>query len=296
MNIVKLRALWFALSGTLILGAIIVWAVFGLKFGIDFTGGSLLTVRFEGDRPSMIEIERSLDGKDVGALVVQPVGDHDANLRMRSLSEEEHAAVTEQLSAVFPGTTELRFDAIGPSIGAELRSKAIQALIVAFLAIMAYIAYSFRGVSVPVQSWKYGVVTILTAFHDTIIPVGAFVLLGKWYGWEADTAFVVAILTIMGYSINDTIVVLDRVRENLRRMSGSFEQIVGASLKQTYVRSLNTTLTTLLAIMAVYVFGGQTLKPFALALAIGIATGAYSSIFIAPGLLVTWEKLARKKA
>ncbi len=295
MNIIKLRPVWFAFSGTLIAAAIIAWAVFGLHYGIDFTGGSILTVRFDGNRPSTVEIERSLDGIDVGELIVQPVGEQDANIRMKTLTEEEHAAVVKKISDTFKGVTELSFNAIGPAIGAELRTKAIEAIALAFIAIMAYIAYSFRKVSVPVESWKFGFITILTAFHDTIIPVGAFVILGKFYGWEVDTPFVVAVLTIMGYSINDTIVVMDRVRENLRRMSGTFEHIVTESLKQTYVRSINTTLTVLLAILAVYLFGGQTLKPFALALMLGIATGAYSSIFIAPPLLVTWEKLRRKR-
>jgi preprotein translocase subunit SecF len=296
MNVVKIRALWFAFSGILILGSIIVWAIFGLKFGIDFTGGSILSVRFDGNRPSTVEIERSLDGVDVGTLVVQPVGDQDANLRMKTLSEEEHAAVVKKLSDTFKGVTELSFNAIGPAVGAELRTKAIEAILIAFIAIMAYIAYSFRKVSAPVESWKYGFITILTSFHDTIIPVGAFVILGKFHGWEVDTPFVVAILTIMGYSINDTIVVLDRVRENLRRMSGSFEHIVSESVKQTYVRSINTTFTVLIAILSVYLFGGQTLKPFTLALMLGIGTGAYSSIFIAPSLLVTWEKFRKRSA
>jgi preprotein translocase subunit SecF len=294
MNVIKTRPLWFAISGTLIAASIILWGVFGFKFGIDFTGGSVMSVRFGGDRPSSVEIERALDGVDVGSLIVQPVGDKDANLRMKTLTEGEHEAVTTKLAGTFTNISELSFNAIGPAIGAELRDKAIKALIIAFIAIMAYVAYSFRGVSVPVESWKYGAVTVITAFHDTIVPVGAMALLGKLSGWEVDTSFVVAILTIMGYSINDTIVVLDRIRENLHRTSGSFEHIVSESLKQTYVRSINTTLTTLLAIVAVYLFGGQSLRPFALALAIGIATGAYSSIFIAPGLLVTWEKLRRR--
>jgi preprotein translocase subunit SecF len=294
MSVIKLRPLWYAISGALIVASIVLWGIYGFKFGIDFTGGSVFSVRFGGNRPSTVEIERSLDGIDVGQLVVQPVGERDAHLRMKTLSEEEHAAVAEKLIGTFPGATELSFNAIGPAVGAELRDKAIKALIIAFVAIMAYVAYSYRKVSVPVESWKYGAVTVASAFHDTIIPVGAMALLGKLSGWEVDTNFVVAILTIMGYSINDTIVVLDRVRENLRRMSGSFEHIVNESLKQTYVRSINTTLTTLLAIIAVYLFGGQSLRPFTLMLAIGIATGAYSSIFIAPSLLVTWDKLRKK--
>jgi preprotein translocase subunit SecF len=295
MTVYKFRAIWYTLSGTLVLGSMIAFAVFGLKVGIDFTGGSMMAVRFGGDRPSAIEIERSLDGLDLGPVIVQPVGDHDANIRMKTLTEAEHTDVLKRLTDTFKDTSELQFNAIGPAIGAELRTKAIEALIVALLAILIYIAFSFRKVSVPVQNWKYGVITVLTAFHDTIVPVGVFVLLGKVGGWEVDTTFVVALLTILGYSINDTIVVLDRVRENLHRMSGSFEDIVDVSLRQTYVRSLNTTFATLCGIVAVYFFGGASLKPFALALGIGISVGAYSSIFIGPPLLITWEKFSRKR-
>jgi preprotein translocase subunit SecF len=232
---------------------------------------------------------------DLGSIIVQPVGDHDANIRMKTLDEAQHADVLKRFTDTFKDVSELRFDAIGPAIGAELRTKAIKALIISLLAILAYIAYSFRKVSVPVQNWKYGAVTVISAFHDTIVPFGVFVLLGKFAGWEVDTTFVVALLTILGYSINDTIVVLDRVRENLHRMSGSFEEIVNVSLRQTYARSLYTTLSTLCGIVAIYFFGGASLKPFALALGIGIVTGAYSSIFLCPPLLVTWEKISRKR-
>lgn len=293
MNIVKLRRLWYVFSAILVLGSIFVVSVYGLKFGIDFTGGSLLTVRFD-ERPTSVEIERSLDGIDVGSMIIQPVGDTDVNIRMKMLDEETHQAVVTKLQETFQEVTELRFDAIGPAIGAELRSKSAKALLVAFLAILAYIAYAFRKVSAPIKNWKYGVVTLIAAIHDVIIPIGIFAVLGIVSGVEVGTPFVVAVLTVLGYSINDTIVVLDRVRENLHKISGTFEEIVGISLRQTIVRSLNTSITTLFAIVAVYLFGGETLKPFALALIIGIIAGTYSSIFIASPLLVTWEKLGRK--
>lgn len=294
MNIIKYRHIWYTISAALVIGTIFVTAVYGLNFGIDFTGGSILSVRFD-ERPASVEIERSLDGIDVGSMIIQPVGQKDVNIRMNMLSEEMHQAVLTRLEETFENVTELRFDAIGPAIGAELRGKSMNALMVAFLAILAYIAYAFRKVSAPVKNWKYGVVTILAALHDVIIPIGVFSVLGLVAGVEIGTTFVVAILTILGYSINDTIVVLDRVRENLHKMSGTFGDIVNASLRQTIIRSLNTSLTTLFAIVAVYFFGGETLKPFALALIIGIIAGTYSSIFIASPLLVTWEKFGRRK-
>lgn len=293
MNIIKLRALWYAISGILLVGSIFCIATFGLKFGIDFTGGSLLSVRFD-QRPTSVEIERAMDGLDLGSVVIQPVGDADVNIRMKSLDNVQHQEVFDRLEQSFSGVKELRFDSIGPAIGAELRGKSLTALFIAFIAIGLYIAYSFRGVSGAVQNWKYGIVTLFAAMHDVVVPVGVFSVLGLTLGYEVDSTFVVAILTILGYSINDTIVVLDRVRENLRRMSGSFEHIVSTSLKQTYVRSLNTSITTLLSLVAIFLFGGITLRPFALALIIGIVLGMYSSIFIATPILVTWNKLGKK--
>lgn len=296
MNIIKLRPLWYAISGTLIVASIVSFAVFGLKFGIDFTGGTLLSVRFQ-DRPTSVEIERSLDGIDVGSVVVQPVGETDANIRMKTLTNDEATNVLNRLQSSFNSVEQLRMDSIGPAVGKELRSKSIKALLISMVAILIYIAYAFRKVSVPVQNWKYGVITVISAIHDIIVPIGIFSVLGALGYYEIDIPFVVAILTILGYSINDTIVVLDRVRENLHKMDGSFQHIVSESLKQAMLRSVNTSVTTLVSLVAIFLFGGETLKPFSLALIIGILSGAYSSLFIAAPLLVTWEKLsARKKA
>lgn len=291
--ILKLRALWYVISALLIAGSIAAVAMFGLKQGIDFTGGSLLAVRFE-NRPSPVDVQQALSDVVEGSLVIQVAGEQDMNIRTQALQEETHEAVLQTLSERFGAVEELRYDAIGPAIGTELREKSWKALVLVFGAILAYIAYVFRKVSTPIQSWKYGVITILTAFHDVILPIGVFAVLGAVANIEIGTPFIAAILTIMGYSINDTIIVLDRVRENLRRMSGSFEDIVGASLKQTWLRSINTSVTTLVALVAIYFYGGESIRDFALALIIGIITGAYSSLFIASPLLVTWNKLAKK--
>jgi len=294
MNVIKTRVIWYTLSLILIIGSLISTGMFGLRFGIDFTGGSNLSLRFE-NRPTVTEVQQTLQGIETGSLITQPVGDTDMNIRMQSVGEDMHQKILESLKQSYGNVTELSFNSIGPTIGAQLRTKAAQAILVSFAAILAYIAYSFRSVSGSVQNWKYGVVTLISALHDAIIPIGVFSILGKFAGWEIDTTFVVAILTILGYSINDTIVVLDRTRENLRRMSGTFEGIVTESLKQTYVRSINTSMTTLLALIAIFFFGGSTLKPFSLALIIGIISGTYSSIFIASPLLVTWQKWSARK-
>ncbi|GMU25490.1 MAG: protein translocase subunit SecF [Candidatus Uhrbacteria bacterium] len=293
MGIIKLRAVWYALSGLLFAGSFFSLAVYGLNFGIDFTGGSLLALRFE-ERPATLEIERMLQPYDTGKVIIQPVGDTDVNIRSKSLNEETHQNIISAFQDQYPNVTELRFDSIGPSVGAELRSKSLWALAISFGLILVYIAYAYRKVSVPVQNWKYGVITLITALHDVVIPLGVFSLLGKFAGVEVGTPFVVAVLTVLGYSINDTIVVFDRIRENLHRLSGRFEEIVGASLTQTYVRSLNTSLTTLFAIVAVYLFGGESLRNFALTFIIGVIAGTYSSIFISSPLLVTWQKLSSR--
>lgn len=296
MNVIAVRKIWYTLSIVLIGGSIIALSLFGLKQGIDFTGGSELSVRFQ-QRPTPVEAEQTLSPLSLGSMTVQPVGEQDMNFRLKSLDEATHQNVVKALNGAYGTTTELQFVSIGPSIGAELRSKSFTALVIVFIAILIYVAWAFRKVSTPVQSWKYGVITIITAFHDIAVPIGLFAILGKFANVEIGTSFIAAILTIMGYSINDTIVVFDRIRENLQRTSGTFDDIVARSLKQTMLRSFNTSMTTLLALSAVYFFGGASVKDFALALIVGIATGTYSSIFIASPLLVTWQKWsARRKS
>lgn len=295
MNIIKYRSLWYLISAVLIGASIVFVAVFGLKQGIDFAGGSLLVVRYGGQRPTPVVVEKDAASLNLGGIIIQPVGETDMSFRLKDMDEETHQKFLQQLKDKYGSITELRFDSIGPVIGQELRSKSIFALVIVFIAIMVYIAYAFRKVSVPIASWKYGFITALTAFHDVAVPVGLFALLGKLHGLEVGTSFVAAILTVMGFSIHDTIVVLDRVRENLQRTSGLFETIVNTSLNQTIIRSINTTVATLLALIAVYLFGGDTVRDFSLALIVGIAVGAYSSIFIAAPLLVTWYKFDLKR-
>lgn len=294
MNIIKYRSIWYLLSAIMIGTSIVFLTVFGLKQGIDFAGGSLLVVRYEGERPSPVEAEDVVSSLNLGGIVVQPVGEKDMSFRLKDMDEESHQKFIQQLKDKYGNITELRFDSIGPVIGQELRSKSIIALIIVFAAILVYIAYTFRKVAVPMASWKYGVITAFTALHDVIVPIGLFALLGKLHGLEVGTSFVAAILTVMGFSIHDTIVVMDRVRENLQRTSGLFEDIVNTSLNQTILRSLNTTISTLLALVAVYLFGGETVRDFSLALIVGIAVGAYSSIFIAAPMLVSWYKFDLK--
>ncbi len=291
MNIIGKRKIWFAISGVLVLASIICVAVFGLNFGIDFTGGSLLEIKFETEA-TVDSVRSMLLDQGYEGVRVQQSGEADYIIRFLPLSEEEHQAVLGALSEQFGSAEELRFDSIGPIIGYELRRKALWAIGFALVLIMAYIAWAFRKVSEPVASWKYGLLTIIAAMHDLIIPIGAFAVLGALLGYQVDTAFVAALLTILGYSINDTIVVFDRTRENLSTLtsSESFESVVNRSVNQTLTRSVNTSVTTLLALVAVFLFGGETIQHFALALIIGIISGTYSSIFLASPFLVAWER------
>ncbi len=295
MIIIKRSAIWYLFSGTLIALSIAALATFGLKQGIDFTGGTMLSVRFD-NRPATTEAEKALSIYDLNAITIQPAGDNDLIFRFKTIDEDTHDKIMQTLQSTFGNVTELEYNAIGPVIGEELRHKSINSLVIILLLITAFIAWSFRRVSAPVQSWKYGLIVMFTAFHDVIIPVGLFALLGKYMNVEIGTPFIAAILTIMGYSINDTIVVLDRVRENLQKVAGTFEEIVEKSVNQTMVRSFNTSLTTVLALIAVYFYGGDSIKYFALALIVGILTGTYSSIFIASPMLVTWNRWTRRKA
>lgn len=296
LQVIKLRYIWYVISAATIGLSLAFLAMWGLKQGIDFTGGTLMAVHFD-ERPSSAEVQRLLDDArlDLGSVVIQPIGDTDMQFRLKPLTEEQHTSILNTLKKAHPTLTELRFDTVGPVVGEELRRKSIEGLIVALLAILIYVAYAFRKVSAPVQSWKYGLITIFTAFHDIIIPLGVFAWLGHTRDVEVGTPFIAAILTIMGYSITDTIVVLDRVRENLVKRSGSFAEIVEASVHQTFLRSFNTSVTTLLTLVAVYVFGGSSLHEFTLTLIIGIGVGTYSSIFIASPLLVSWYLWSEKR-
>lgn len=295
-SLVATRRWWFALSVLLVGSAIAAMSVWGLRFGVDFTGGSLLAYRFES-RPAITEITSTLTGAgiDIGQPVVQPVGDNEVQIRTKELASSQMTSLTDALKARYGSVEELRTDTIGPVIGDELRTKSLQGVAVALGLILLYIAYVFRKVSAPVVSWKYGVVTMLAAAHDIIIPLGVFAALGHFRNVEVGTPFVAAILTILGYSITDTIVVMDRVRENLPRMKASFEEVVEFSLRQTALRSIYTSVTTLMALLAVFFFGGSSLHEFTLAMIIGIAVGTYSSIFVAPMTLISWNLFDQKR-
>ncbi|MBU0596721.1 protein translocase subunit SecF [Patescibacteria group bacterium] len=301
INIIKHRKIPFIISGLLFVSSVVLLLVLGLKPGIDFTGGSLIEVTFTGERPNIIQVEEALTPLDFGSLLLQPSDDDAMIIKLRFVSEDEHQMVLSALRDNFETeedkVLEDRVDTIGPAISSHLRERAMYAAIAVVLAIVFYVAYAFRKVSRPVKSWKYGLSAIVALIHDVTITMGVFAILGKVLGVEVDIAFVVALLTIMGYSVNDTIVVFDRVRENLiKDGSENFARTVNRGVNETFVRSINTSLTTLTVLIALFLFGGDSIRYFSLALIIGIAFGTYSSIFLASPILVVWEEWGKRKA
>ncbi len=286
MNIIKYRKIYFIFSGLLILISLFSLVRWHLKLGIDFTGGSLLEIKFVDKALDNQAIKDKLAPFNLGDINIQPTAEKSVILRTKDIDEPTHQKVLAALGNV----EEQRFESVGPVVGSELKSRAFYAIALTMLAIVLYIAWVFRKVSRPVASWKYGVATLVALIHDVIIPVGFFSILGHFMGVEIGLLFVTAVLTILGFSVHDTIVVFDRIRENLRKGgSGNFEATVDKSIHQTLTRSINTSLTVLLTLLAVYIFGGETIKYFALALLVGIIFGTYSSIFIASPTLVVWE-------
>jgi preprotein translocase subunit SecF len=267
----------------------------GLKLGIDFTGGSLLEIRASDARPDSSQIQKVLSEENLSSISIQPTQDNGLILRFKEVSEEEHQKILTRLKDNFEGLEENRFETIGPSIGKELKRKSIYAVITVILAIIAYIAYTFRKISFPVKSWKYGVSAVIALVHDITIVTGVFAFLGYFFNYEIDLLFITALLTILGYSINDTIVVFDRTRENLLKFSQeNFENTVNKSVNETIARSINTALTTLLVLIALLIYGGSSIQNFVIALIAGVIFGTYSSIFIASPLLVVWNNLEKK--
>ncbi len=302
MFIVHNRKFFYALSGVLIAISVVSLLVWGLKFGIDFKGGSLLEVAYTSVTvPSVEEVHTAVGSAGIIGSSARPTGLNGYIIRTPFLSPSEYDAVKASLTngGVWQ-YDEKRFDSIGPTIGTELQSKAIYAILFVLISIALFVMFAFRHVSKPVSSWKYALTVLVALAHDVIIPIGAFAFLGHFFGAEVDTLFVMAILVVLGFSVHDSIVVFDRVRENLRRnqeknLKEDFELTVGKSIEQTWNRSLNTSLTVVLVLVALLLIGSHSVFFFVLALLIGVVTGTYSSIFIGSPLLVTLEKMQKPK-
>jgi preprotein translocase subunit SecF len=324
LAIISKTKYWFAISGSLMLLSIIMLAVFGLRQGIDFTGGTLLEVKFT-QKVAAVDVEKAisslntggekqalseedvavtdnsgaprrtaLEVVDVGTPITQGVGETGMIIRLKYINTVTYDRVIDKLAELNGGqkVEELRYETIGPTIGETLRNNAYKALLYAIIFMILYIALAFRNVPKSVSAWKFSVVTIVALIHDILIVCGLFSLLGVLLNVEIDGLFITALLTILGYSVNDTIVVLDRIRENmiLSGRASDFPEIANASINQTMARSINTSLTVLIVLIVLFFFGGESIRYFILALLAGITVGTYSSIFVATPLLVLWRK------
>lgn len=293
MWIIHNRKIWYIISGLLVISSLFSVFYFGLNFSIDFTGGSSLEIEYSQDRPEISLIQNKVAELELGNISIQPAGDKGAIIRLKNLNEDEHQVLLQSLSLT-GDFNEIRFDSIGPTIGSELKQKSWIAIVLVVIMIVLYITFVFRKAGRPVSSFKYGLMAVVALIHDMVIPIGVFAVLGKYLGVQIDILFVTAILTVFGFSVHDTIVVFDRVRENLRKNIGKdFEETVGLSVKQTIVRSINTSLTVIFVLVALFLFGGETIKYFSLVLIIGVFFGTYSSLFVASPLLVTLYKLRK---
>jgi preprotein translocase subunit SecF len=294
-NFTKNLPYFFVLPALLVILALAALGVWGLKAGIDLAGGSQLQVAFPDGAPTVAQIQSALAPLNLGPVQIQPAGTDGYLLSQRSLTNDEKDALEAAISQNRV-MTEVQYTSIGPSIGQETLDKGLLALLLVVVCIIAFIAFAFRKVSEPVASWKYGVIAVIALLFDVLIPVGVFSALGHFTGAEVDSLFIVALLSILGISINDKIVVFDRVRENLglgRREP--FALTVEKSIRQTLARSINTSMTVVIVLLSLYFLGPATTQTFALTLAVGMVIGTYSSIFLASPLLVAWERFQNKK-
>lgn len=300
LDIIKYRNIFFIFSGIIILASIFAFFFFGVKQGIDLAGGTNWQIQIQNQAVGDGDLKSALgEISGYSDLTVKSLPDGNFIVRFSSISEENHQKYYQALKEKFGEIKEQSFESIGPTIGQELRQKFVWAFALGLLSILLYIAWAFRGVSYPVKSWKYGFIVIFCAFHDIIVPFGVMAFLGWRQGVEIDTNFIVALMFILGYSINDTIVVFDRIRENLllTHNKGNFDfgGVINSAVTQTFSRSINTSLTTVLAILPLYLIGPLSLKYFMLTLILGIIVGTYSSIFIASPLLYVWHRKNKVK-
>ncbi len=295
MKIIKNRSVFFVISAILFALSITSLAVNKWNYSIEFTGGALLELTYP-DKPEVDVIKAAVEKLNWGGTQVQAAGEKSIIIRTKDLTELQRQELVKTAS-VGKQTQIARFNSYGPSIGAEMRQKSYWAILAVIMGIVLYVAYAFRKVSKPVSSWVYGFVTIVALLHDVLIPAGIYIMMSaNNISIQIDILFVTALLTVLGFSVHDTIVVFDRTRENLRLHGNEkFETTVGKSVEQTFVRSINTSLTVLFITAALFFFGGETTKYFAFTLGVGIIIGTYSSIFVASPLLVTISNYLEKR-
>lgn len=295
LDIVGRRNLFFIISLVVLIPGLISLFVFGLRLSIDFKGGSVLDFKYQ-TKPSSAEITEVF--KNAGSPIesISFNSDNSVTVRTKVIDNSKNEEIKKAIEQKFSGMTQSSFETVGPSIGAETARNALISIAMASLGILLYIAYSFRHVPKPYSSFRFGASAIVALLHDAFVVLGVFSILGHYLGVEINALFITALLTVIGFSVHDTIVVFDRIRENLSKLKGrSFEEVVNFSLVETLNRSLRTSLTVLFTLLALYLLGGETTKYFVLALLIGILSGTYSSIFNASPILVVWENWSAKR-
>lgn len=297
LDIIGKRNWYFAFSLLIIVPGILSLFLYGLKLSIDFTGGSRTVLQYQQpvNEQKVEQIRTIFEENNVEVVTLQP-SEEQVIIRTKPLDDKQNAQILTDLKAKTGNVTQEDFETIGPVIGQETALNALSSIGISSLLIVLYIAWSFRGVRKPVSSWRFGLCAISALLHDALLVIGVFSLLGHFFGVEIDSLFVTALLTVLGFSVHDTIVVFDRIRENLRRnIEAPFGQVVNDSILQTMVRSLNTSLTALLVLVTLLIFGGETIRWFVVAMIIGLVSGTYSSIFNAAPLLVVWQQWAERR-
>lgn len=297
MNFIKHSKFYFLIAIVAVILSAYSLFSFGLNLGIDFEGGSMITINYSSERPQLDEIRNSLSEiEEASGMQIQPLGENEVVLKIKeqNISSETFSKIINAL----PGEFDTSIETISPVVGSELKDKTLIVVLVALLAMLAYIALAFNSVSKPISSIQYGISSTLMLFHDLIIPLGVLAFLGYYYNIQINIPVVTALLAIVGYSINNNIVIFDRIRENLKRENKlSYSEIVNKSLNETFVRCLNTSFTVLLVLIPLYYFftNEESLKYFTLVMGIGIFVGFFSSIFLSSPLLVAWNNHKNKK-
>jgi len=296
MDFIGKYKIWFTLSGILIVFSIVSLSVWGLNFGLDFKGGNMLELRFSKTTTTE-NIKNTLDSLEFTKnSTIQKENNNTFIIKTKHLDEENSKRLKSVLNEKIGEYQEIRLESVGPTITQDLTKKAITAVILASIGIIIYIAFAFRSIPKPASSWQFGLAAIIALIHDLFITTGIYSILGHFYGYEVNTMFITALLTILGYSVNDTVIIFDRIRENLKLHHNlSFAKIANLSINQTLARSINTVFTVIIILLCLLIFGGGSIKEFIIVLLIGITFGAYSSIFVAPPILTLWQTKAEKK-
>ena len=297
ISIISKRSYTYIFSGIIVALSIVALSLWGLRLGIDFTGGTLMEAQFSVAPPSEEAVKDVILRGGGKSAVVQPSQDNAIIMRYAPTTDADNEKIFALLKELDGDARQLRVDFIGATISDQIRSNALIAIALSVVGIAFYIAWAFRRISYPIPSWQYGLCAIIALAHDIIITIGVFAVLGEFFDVEVGVPFIAALITILGYSVNDTIVVYDRIRENILRARSvaNFEEIVNLSINETLARSINTSLTVMIVLIILSLFGGPALFYFSIALLIGIAFGTYSSIFIASAFLVTSHRLSRRR-